>query len=153
MKNLFSISLLFAAVLAASSCGTVRQTCPFSQLDSTRVEVRTQTVTKTDTVSVELPVIIERNVTLHDNREFHCYRIRLCHRLRFHLNPGTVRLGEWTGLPDSAAGRGCQNGGEKQKDREEVFHRLGCRLVFIFQYLVQFGLELPELDIVTGFDS
>ena len=64
MKNLFSIFLLFAAVLAASSCGTVRQTCPFSQSDSTRVEVRTQTVTKTDTVSVELPVIIERNVTL-----------------------------------------------------------------------------------------
>ena len=96
---------------------------------------------------------IERNVTLDDNREFHRYRIRLCHRLRSHLNPGTVRLGEWTGLPDSTAGRGCQNGGEKQKDREEVFHRLGCRLVFIFQYLVQFGLELPELDIVTGFDS
>ena len=64
MKNLFSISLLFAAVLAASSCGTVRQTGPFSQSDSTRVEVRTQTVTKTDTVTVELPVIIERNVTL-----------------------------------------------------------------------------------------
>ena len=64
MKNLFSIFLLFAAVLAASSCGTVRQTCPFSQSDSTRVEVRTQTVTKTDTVTVELPVIIERNVTL-----------------------------------------------------------------------------------------
>ena len=50
MKNLFSIFLLFAAVLAASSCGTVRQTCPFSQSDSTRVEVRTQTVTKTDTL-------------------------------------------------------------------------------------------------------
>ena len=64
MKNLFSIFLLFAAVLAASSCGTVRQTCPFSQSDSTRIEVRTQTVTKTDTVTVELPVIIERNVTL-----------------------------------------------------------------------------------------
>ena len=64
MKNLFSISLLFAAVLAASSCGTVRQTCTFSQSDSTRVEVKTQTVTKTDTVTVELPVIIERNVTL-----------------------------------------------------------------------------------------
>ena len=64
MKNLFSIFLLFAAVLAASSCGTVRQTCPFSQSDSTRVEVKTQTVTKTDTVTVELPVIIERNVTL-----------------------------------------------------------------------------------------
>ena len=64
MKNLFSIFLLFAAVLAASSCGTVRQTCPFSQSDSTRVEVRTQTVTKTDTVTVELPVIIEHNVTL-----------------------------------------------------------------------------------------
>ena len=64
MKNLFSIFLLFAAVLAASSCGTVRQTCPFSQSDSTRVEVKTQTVTKTDTVTVELPVIMERNVTL-----------------------------------------------------------------------------------------
>ena len=64
MNNLFSIFLLFAAVLAASSCGTVRQTCPFSQSDSTRVEVKTQTVTKTDTVTVELPVIMERNVTL-----------------------------------------------------------------------------------------
>ena len=64
MKKLFSLSLLFAAVLAASSCGTVRHSCPSSQLDSTRVEVRTETVTKTDTVTVELPVVVEKVATL-----------------------------------------------------------------------------------------
>ena len=49
-------------LLPGSSCSTVRQLPTVA--DSTRVEVRTQTVTKTDTVTVELPVIIERNVTL-----------------------------------------------------------------------------------------
>lgn len=63
MKILFSISLLFAAVLAASSCGAVRHYCPSSQLDSTRVEVRTETVIEKDTVMVEIPVILEHVVT------------------------------------------------------------------------------------------
>ncbi len=48
-------------LLAASACGTVR-TLPTSE--STRVEVRTETVTKLDTVFLELPVIVERVATL-----------------------------------------------------------------------------------------
>ena len=60
MNKLFA-PLLFLSL--ASACGTARHASP-SVADSTRVEVRTQTVTKTDTVTVELPVIIERNVTL-----------------------------------------------------------------------------------------
>lgn len=48
-------------LLAASACSTVR-TLPVQ--DSTRVEVRTETVIRKDTVFVELPVIIEKRTTL-----------------------------------------------------------------------------------------
>ena len=48
-------------LLAASACSTVR-TLPST--DSTRVEVRTETVIQHDTAYVELPVIIEKVSTL-----------------------------------------------------------------------------------------
>ena len=54
------ISLLMLALLV-TACGTVRPT--LSQ-DSTKVEVRTETVTVHDTAYVELPVIIEKVATL-----------------------------------------------------------------------------------------
>jgi hypothetical protein len=47
--------------LAASACSTVRQ---IPVVDSTRVEVRTETVTVHDTAYVELPVIVEKIQTL-----------------------------------------------------------------------------------------
>ncbi len=47
--------------LAASACSTVRQ---LPEVDSTRVEVRTETVTVHDTAYVELPVIVEKVQTL-----------------------------------------------------------------------------------------
>ncbi len=58
MKNFLPLFLL----LAASSCGTVRTLPTVS--DSTRVEVRTETVTSTDTVFVSLPQIVERVAVL-----------------------------------------------------------------------------------------
>lgn len=58
MKNFLPLLLL----LAASACGTVRTLPTVS--DSTRVEVRTQTVTVRDTAYIELPVIVERVATL-----------------------------------------------------------------------------------------
>ena len=57
MNKLFAPLFLSLAALAASSCGAVRPTAP-SVTDSTRVEVRTETVN--DTAFVELPVIVER---------------------------------------------------------------------------------------------
>ena len=54
------ISMLMLALLV-TACGTVRPT--LSQ-DSTKVEVRTETVTVHDTSYVELPVIIEKVATL-----------------------------------------------------------------------------------------
>ena len=47
--------------LAASACSTVRQ---LPSTDSTKVEVRTETVMVHDTAYVELPVIIEKVATL-----------------------------------------------------------------------------------------
>ena len=58
MKNFFLPLLL----LCASACSTVRQLPTVT--DSTKVEVRTQTVTVRDTAWVELPVIIEKVATL-----------------------------------------------------------------------------------------
>ena len=54
------ISMLMLALLL-TACGTVRPT--LSQ-DSTKVEVRTETVTVHDTAYVELPLIIEKVATL-----------------------------------------------------------------------------------------
>lgn len=48
-------------LLGASACSTVR---PLPTADSTKVEVRTETVTVHDTAYVELPVIIEKVATL-----------------------------------------------------------------------------------------
>ena len=59
MNKLFAPLFLSLAALAASSCGAVRPAAP-SVTDSTRVEVRTETVTVHDTAYVELPVIVER---------------------------------------------------------------------------------------------
>ena len=63
MNKLFAPLFLSLAALAASSCGAVRPTAP-SVTDSTRVEVRTETVTVHDTAFVELPVNLERIATL-----------------------------------------------------------------------------------------
>ena len=63
MNKLFAPLFLSLAALAASSCGAVRPTAP-SVTDSTRVEVRTETVTVHDTAYVELPVIVERIATM-----------------------------------------------------------------------------------------
>ena len=54
-----SISLLLA--LGVVACGTVR---PVTGVDSTKVEVHTETVIQHDTAYVELPVIIEKVATL-----------------------------------------------------------------------------------------
>ena len=59
MNKLNAPLFLSLATLAASSCGAVRHSSP-SVTDSTRVEVRTETVTVHDTAFVELPVIVER---------------------------------------------------------------------------------------------
>ena len=59
MNKLFAPLFLSLAALATSSCGAVRPAAP-SVTDSTRVEVRTETVTMHDTAFVELPVIVER---------------------------------------------------------------------------------------------
>ena len=63
MNKLFAPLLLSLAVLAASACGAVRQSAP-SVTDSTRIEVRAETVTVHDTAFVELPVIMERIQTM-----------------------------------------------------------------------------------------
>lgn len=57
MKNFLPL----LALLAASSCGTLRQ---LPATDSTRVEVRVERETVTDTAFIELPVIVERVATL-----------------------------------------------------------------------------------------
>ena len=57
MKNFFLTSLL----LLATACSTVRQ---LPSTDSTKVEVRTETVFQKDTVYLELPVIVEQVATL-----------------------------------------------------------------------------------------
>ena len=54
-----SISLLLA--LGVAACGTVR---PVTGVDSTKVEVHTETVIQHDTAYVELPVIVEKVATL-----------------------------------------------------------------------------------------
>ena len=54
-----SISLLLA--LGVVACGTVR---PVTGVDSTKVEVHTETVIQHDTAYVELPVIVEKVSTL-----------------------------------------------------------------------------------------
>ena len=64
-----SISLLLA--LGVVACGTVR---PVTGVDSTKVEVRTETVIEKDTVYVELPRVVERvavqDTTSHLENEF-----------------------------------------------------------------------------------
>ena len=57
-----SISLLLA--LGVVACGTVR---PVTGVDSTKVEVHTETVIQHDTAYVELPVIVEKVATLDTN--------------------------------------------------------------------------------------
>ena len=54
-----SISLLLA--LGVVACGTIR---PVTGVDSTKVEVHTETVIQHDTAYVELPVIVEKVATL-----------------------------------------------------------------------------------------
>ena len=54
-----SISLLLA--LGVVACGTVR---PVTGVDSTKVEVHTETIIEHDTAYVELPVIVEKVATL-----------------------------------------------------------------------------------------
>ena len=56
----YYLPLLFLAL--ASACSTVR---PLPTTDSTKVEVRTETVIEKDTVFVELPRVVER-VTVQD---------------------------------------------------------------------------------------
>ena len=67
MKNY--LPLLFLAL--ASACSTVR---PLPTTDSTKVEVRTETVIEKDTVYVELPRVVERvavqDTTSHLENEF-----------------------------------------------------------------------------------
>jgi hypothetical protein len=57
MKRFLPLLLL----LGAFACSTVRQ---LPSTDSTKVEVRTETVTVHDTAYVELPVIVEKVATL-----------------------------------------------------------------------------------------
>ena len=65
----YYLPLLFLAL--ASACSTVRQ---LPSTDSTKVEVRTETVFEKDTVFVELPRVVERVVvqdtTSHLENEF-----------------------------------------------------------------------------------
>ena len=53
--------LLIALALLATACGATRS---LQNSESSRVEVRTETVIKHDTAYVELPVIVERVATL-----------------------------------------------------------------------------------------
>ena len=53
--------LLTALALLATACGATRS---LQNTESSRVEVRTETVIKHDTAYVELPVIVERVATL-----------------------------------------------------------------------------------------
>ena len=57
MNRFLSLALLFLA----TACGTTRS---LQNSESSRVEVRTETVIKHDTAYVELPVIIEKTATL-----------------------------------------------------------------------------------------
>lgn len=65
----YYLPLLFLAL--ASACSTVR---PLPSTDSTKVEVRTETVIEKDTVFVELPRVVERvavqDTTSHLENEF-----------------------------------------------------------------------------------
>ena len=65
----YYLPLLFLAL--ASACSTVRQ---LPTTDSTKVEVRTETVIEKDTVYVELPRVVERvavqDTTSHLENEF-----------------------------------------------------------------------------------
>ncbi len=62
MKYFFHLFSLLLLLAAASACGAVRPLA--NTADSTRVEVRYETVTVHDTAYVELPVIIEKIQTL-----------------------------------------------------------------------------------------
>ena len=66
-----ALPLLLLSLLAASACSTVR---PLPTTDSTKVEVRTETVIEKDTVFVELPRVVERvavqDTTSHLENEF-----------------------------------------------------------------------------------
>ena len=62
MKYFFHLFPLLLLLAAASACGAVRPLAKTA--DSTRVEVRYETVTVHDTAYVELPVIIEKIQTL-----------------------------------------------------------------------------------------
>ena len=53
--------LLFASAILATACGTTRS---LQNSESSRVEVRTETVIQHDTAYVELPVIVEKVATL-----------------------------------------------------------------------------------------
>lgn len=62
MKYIFHCFSLLLLLAAASACGAVRPLA--NTADSTRVEVRYETLTFHDTAYVELPVIIEKVQTL-----------------------------------------------------------------------------------------
>ena len=62
----YCLPLLFLAL--ASACSTVR---PLPTTDSTKVEVRTETVIEKDTIFVELPRVVER---LQSRTPFHIWR-------------------------------------------------------------------------------
>ena len=62
MKYFFHLFSLLLLLAAASACGAARPLA--NTADSTRVEVRYETVTVHDTAFVELPVIIEKIQTL-----------------------------------------------------------------------------------------
>jgi hypothetical protein len=62
MKYIFHCFSLLLFLAAASACGVVRPV--IQPTDSTRVEVRYETLTIHDTAYVELPVIIEKIQTL-----------------------------------------------------------------------------------------
>ena len=53
--------LLIASALLATACGTTRS---LQNSESSRVEVRTETVVQHDTAWAELPIIIEKRATL-----------------------------------------------------------------------------------------
>ena len=63
MNRLFTYLFLSLTAFVAAACAAVRHSSP-SVTDSTRVQVRTETVTLHDTAYVELPVIVERKATL-----------------------------------------------------------------------------------------
>ena len=62
MKYFFHLFSLLLLLVAASACGAARPLA--NTADSTRVEVRYETVTVHDTAYVDLPVIIEKIQTL-----------------------------------------------------------------------------------------